>query len=270
MPERVQGKENRYEKLRELMNVLRESCPWDREQTIASLRKHTLEEVHEVLEAIDRANHSDDWTPLMHELGDLLFQVLFYARIAEERGCFSLDDVVDALIEKMIRRHPHVFGDVPASAALGQWERIKDGEHPDRQSLMDGVPPLPALSHACKLQQRAARVGFDWDRPADVLDKMREELDELAAEVRSEAEPSRIEDEFGDVLFALVNLGRKLGVDSELALMRSNRKFAARFRLMEQLAAERGRDLAGMPLTEMEGLYRQAKRMLAGDMRAPA
>ncbi len=262
MAERIKKKSNQYDKLCALMNVLREECPWDQAQTIESLRRHTLEETHEVLEAIDHAAQRDEWQPLKEELGDLLFQVLFYARIAEERGQFTLDDVVDSLIEKMIRRHPHVFGDVMMEPDVNrQWDRIKDAEHADRESLMDGVPPLPALSLARKLQQRAARVGFDWNRPVDVLDKMREELDELAQEVHSGAPLSRMEDEFGDVLFTLVNLGRKLELDAELALMRTNRKFAARFRMLERLANERGLDLETMSLDDMEALYQEAKGM---------
>ena len=262
MAEMIKKKSNQYAKLRALMNVLREECPWDQAQTIESLRRHTLEETHEVLEAIDHAAQRDEWQPLKEELGDLLFQVLFYARIAEERGQFTLDDVVDSLIEKMIRRHPHVFGDAMMEPDVNrQWDRIKDAEHADRESLMDGVPPLPALSLARKLQQRAARVGFDWNRPVDVLDKMREELDELAHEVHSGAPLSRMEDEFGDVLFTLVNLGRKLELDAELALMRANRKFAARFRMLERLANEQGLDLEAMSLDDMEALYQEAKRM---------
>ncbi len=261
MPERIYNNRNNYDKLKSLMKVLREECPWDQAQTIESLRRHTLEETHEVLEAIDRAARHDDWQPLKEELGDLLLQVLFYARIAEEHGRFCLDNVVDGLIEKMIRRHPHVFGDASGADIHRQWDRIKDAEHAERGSLMDGVPPLPALSRARKLQQRAARVGFDWNRPEDVLDKMREELDELSDEVNS-GSPSQIEDEFGDVLFTLVNLARKLDVDAELALMRTNRKFADRFRLMERLAAERGLDLESMNLADMETLYQEAKAAL--------
>ncbi len=238
------------------MDVLREQCPWDRKQTLQSLRTYTLEEVYEVLEAIDL----QDWQALKVELGDLLLQIVFYARIAKEQGQFSLHDVAEAIVEKMIRRHPHVFEEDQGGDLSRQWEELKQAEHTDRVSLMDGIPPLPALKYAQKMQQRAARVGFDWLQAADVLEKMHEELAELEAEVRAEqASPARMEDEFGDVLFSLVNLGRKLGLDAELALMRTNRKFGERFRGMEALA---GPDLGDLSLDEQEVLYQRAKAAL--------
>ena len=238
------------------MDVLREQCPWDRQQTLQSLRTYTLEEVHEVLEAIDH----EDWQALKVELGDLLLQIVFYARIARENGKFTLHDVADSIVEKMIRRHPHVFEQTQTDDLSRQWEELKQAEHTQRTSLMDGIPPLPALKYAQKMQQRAARVGFDWTQAADVLNKMHEELAELEVEVRNPAaSPERMEDEFGDVLFTLVNLGRKLGLDAELALMRTNRKFSARFRKMEQLAET---DLSSLTLPQQEVLYRQAKSKL--------
>jgi MazG family protein len=247
------------DKLEVLMDVLREQCPWDREQTLQSLRTYTLEEVHEVIEAIDH----EDWQALKVELGDLLLQIVFYARIAREHGEFSLHDIADSIVEKMIRRHPHVFEDKQTDDLSRQWEELKRAEHAERASLMDGIPPLPALKYAQKVQQRAARAGFDWTQASDVLEKMHEELAELEAEVRDPtAPPERIEDEFGDVLFALVNLGRKLGLDAELALMRSNRKFSARFRKMEQLAES---DLAELTLAQQEQLYQRAKSALNND-----
>ena len=245
------------DRLEVLMDVLREQCPWDREQTLQSLRTYTLEEVYEVLEAIDM----QDWRALKVELGDLLLQIVFYARIAKEQGRFTLHDVAEAIVDKMIRRHPHVFEQGQGGNDLSrQWEELKQAEHAERVSLMDGIPPLPALKYAQKMQQRAARVGFDWVQASDVLGKMHEELAELEAEVRAErASPERMEDEFGDVLFTLVNLGRKLGLDAELALMRTNRKFGERFRGMEELA---GPSLADLPLDEQEALYRRAKAEL--------
>ena len=238
------------------MDVLREQCPWDRKQTLQSLRTYTLEEVYEVLEAIDL----QDWQALKVELGDLLLQIVFYARIAKEQGQFSLHDVAEAIVEKMIRRHPHVFEEDRGGDLSRQWEELKQAEHTERVSLMDGIPPLPALKYAQKMQQRAARVGFDWVQASDVLEKMHEELVELEAEVRAEqASPERMEDEFGDVLFSLVNLGRKLGLDAELALMRTNRKFGERFRGMEALA---GPSLGDLSLDEQEVLYRRAKAAL--------
>lgn len=260
MLEQIRNKNNHYSELKELMRVLRESCPWDKEQTLSSLRTYTLEETHEVMEAIEQAVEHDEWNALRSELGDLLLQILFYAEIASEEKHFDLDDVIDSLIEKMIYRHPHVFGDAQPDDLSQQWEQLKDTEHQDRSSLMDGIPPLPALAYAHKQQRRATRVGFDWNNTDDVIEKMEEELTELSYEVRNNADQSRIEDEFGDVLFTLVNLGRKLNIDAELALMRTNRKFAKRFRVMESLAAKRQVDLAELDIDALESLYQEAKK----------
>lgn len=237
------------------MDVLREKCPWDQAQTFASLRQYTLEEVHEVIEAIDQ----EDWQSLKSELGDLLLQVVFYARLARERNLFTLHDVAESVVEKMIRRHPHVFDNGKTDDLSRQWHEIKDSEHRDRQSLMDGIPPLPALAYAYKQQKRAARAGFDWNEAKDVIAKMEEELAELASEVRQGSGPARLEDEFGDVLFTLVNLGRKLGLQAELALMRTNRKFEKRFRGMEALAIERNIKLQDLNLDALEVIYEEAK-----------
>ena len=263
MPNRIHNKSNYYDKLKELMNVLRQECPWDAEQTLESLRTYTLEEVHEVFEAVEHAVEHDDWAALQAELGDLLFQVLFYARIAADQDQFDLDDVVCNLIDKMIYRHPHVFANAATEDLGRQWETLKDREYAGRTSLMDGIPPLPALARAHKMQRRAARVGFDWAQASDVIKKMHEELGELETEVLQAAPHSRLQDEFGDVLFTLVNLGRKLDIDAELALMHTNRKFAARFRGMEELAEQRGLVLEGMSLDDMEDLYVEAKQGLA-------
>ena len=260
MPDRIHNNDNNYDKLCALINVLRNKCPWDNEQTLHSLRTYTLEEVHEVFEAIDTAVEKNDWAALKTELGDLLFQVLFYAEIAREQGAFSLDDVVDALIEKMIYRHPHVFDDAKSDDLNRQWENLKDAEHTDRQSLMDGIPALPALAMAHKMQRRAARVGFDWAEADDVLEKMREEMAEFEAEVTANADISRLEDEFGDILFTLVNLGRKLGLDAELALLHTNKKFGDRFRKLETLAKSRNLELSALDLDEMEALYQEIKK----------
>jgi len=262
MPKRILNKDNYFDKLEELMKVLRKECPWDNEQTLSSLRTYTLEETHEVLEAIDQAAHQNDWTALKGELGDLLIQVAFYSVIADEHGEFTLGDVFESLIQKMIYRHPHVFGDARPADVLEQWESLKDAEHQERQSLMDGIPPLPALAYALKQQKRAARVGFDWKEADDVIDKIDEEIGELTEEVRSNAPLHRIEDEFGDLLFTLVNLGRKLGLDAEICLMRTNRKFAARFRGIEELAIQRDLELGQLSLDDLEGLYQEAKREL--------
>ena len=256
MKDKIMETVHSIDRLEFLMDVLREQCPWDRQQTLQSLRTYTLEEVHEVLEAIDH----EDWQALKVELGDLLLQIVFYARIAREHGKFTLHDVADSIVEKMIRRHPHVFEQTQTDDLSRQWEELKQAEHTQRTSLMDGIPPLPALKYAQKMQQRAARVGFDWTQATDVLNKMHEELAELEVEVRHPAPAmERMEDEFGDVLFTLVNLGRKLGLDAELALMRTNRKFSARFRKMEQLAET---ELSSLTLAQQEALYRQAKTKL--------
>jgi len=265
MPDRIRDKDNYYSKLKELMHVLRENCPWDKEQTLSSLRTYTLEETHEVLEAIEQAVQQDEWPALKNELGDLLLQVIFYAQIASEEKHFDLDDVVESLIDKMIYRHPHVFNGAQSNDLSQQWEDLKDAEHQGRKSLMDGIPPLPALAYAHKQQRRASRIGFDWTQASDVIEKMEEELAELAHEVRNHADPSRIEDEFGDVLFTLVNLGRKLGIDTELALMHTNRKFAKRFRAMESLAVERQLNLTELDLDALESLYQEAREALNTD-----
>jgi len=261
MPQRIHSENTYYDKLQTLMKVLREECPWDREQTLLSLRQYTLEEVHEVIEAIELADSQDDWQPLKHELGDLLIQVLFYARLAEEEHQFNLGDVIDCLIEKMIYRHPHVFANANPSDLNDQWDQLKDQETTTtkRKSLMDDIPPLPALKYAQKQQQRAARVGFDWTKAADVMVKMREELEELEHEVNTQQDIRRIEDEFGDVLFTLANLARKLNIDAELCLMQSNRKFALRFKGMEQLAMARQLSLNKMDLDARESLYQEVK-----------
>ena len=259
MPERILNKSNYFDKLDELMKVLRKECPWDNEQTLSSLRTYTLEETHEVLEAIDLAVHQNDWSALKSELGDLLIQIAFYSVIADEHKAFDLGDVFETLIQKMIYRHPHVFGDARPSDVLEQWESLKDSEHQDRKSLMDGIPPLPALAYALKQQKRAARVGFDWKSTDDVIEKMEEELSELSDEVRKGADASRIEDEFGDVLFTLVNLGRKLDLDAEICLMHTNRKFAERFRGIESLAQKRDLELSGLGLDALEELYQEVK-----------
>jgi MazG family protein len=261
VPDRINDKVNYYDKLCTLMDVLREECPWDNDQSLTSLRRFTLEEAHEVLEAIDTANTDGNWQPLKSELGDLLFHVIFYARIAEENNQFNLADVIDTLVDKMISRHPHVFKKTKTHNLTEQWDQLKDAENDGRQSLMDGIPPLPALKYAQKQQQRAARVGFDWDNANDVIIKMREELEEFEYEVANRSGNERLEDEFGDVLFTLANLARKLDLDAELSLMHSNRKFGNRFRLMEVLATERQTPLNDMNLDAMENLYQEAKKM---------
>lgn len=271
MPHRVHDLDNPFARLDMLMKILRAECDWDKQQTLASLRKYTLEETHEVLEAIETAINSNEWDDLKSELGDVLIQIAFYARIAEEEGKFNLEDVFHTLIKKMIYRHPHVFADAKPDDVVKQWEALKDVEHHKRKSLMDGIPPMSALSVATKQQQRAARIGFDWPTLSGVTDKIHEEIDELAVEVAAinenktgvnygdEANLRHVEDEFGDVLFSLVNYARKLGVDPEQALMQTNRKFDRRFRGMEQLASEQSLNFNDLDIDALEDLYQQAK-----------
>lgn len=231
-------------------------CPWDREQTHQTLQSHLLEETYEVLDAID----ADDPTRLCEELGDLLLQVMIHTQIATEEGIFKMADVLQAIITKMERRHPHVFGDVQANdsqTVLRNWEQIKRDERNDpTKSLFDGIPRgLPALSQALELQRRASRVGFDWKSPEPVLAKVAEEMDELR---HAQDADTRL-DEFGDLLFSLVNAARWLDIDPETALRRANRRFVSRFRRIEQSVASARRTLDDMTLPEMDVLWEEAK-----------
>ena len=250
-----------FSPLTDVMRQLRApgGCPWDREQTPESLRKHILEEAYEVVEAIDLK----DERLLAEELGDLLLQIVFQARIAEEAGRFSMQDVVDGITEKLVRRHPHIFGDVQvsdAAAVLANWEAIKRKEKPERTSRLDGVPKeMPALSAAAKLQSKAADAGFDWDDVAPVLEKCREEWRELLAAIKEE-DAAHIEEEFGDLLFAAVNLSRFLKVNAELALIAANRKFRRRFRHVEEKVESAGGDWKKFTLNELDAFWEEAKR----------
>lgn len=248
------------ERLGELVAVVEHlrapgGCPWDREQTHRSLRTTLLEEAYEVLEAIDE----DSMPKLREELGDLLLQVLMQADIAREAGAFDLGDVADAIREKLVRRHPHVFGDVRVSGAeevVRNWEALKAREYA-RDSALDGVQrSLPALQWAYALQKRAANVGFDWRDVDGALEKVREELDEIQAA----ATPEERENEFGDLLFTLVNVARKMGINPEDALRGTTGRFEARFRMMEEAARRDGRTLAEMPLEELDRYWEAAKR----------
>jgi MazG family protein len=257
--------------LLELMVTLRTpvtGCPWDAEQTFRSIAPYTIEEAYEVAHAIDQG----DMTELRDELGDLLFQVVFHAQMAAEAGAFDFYDVVDAVTRKMIRRHPHVFGDAVAREAgdvPGQWERIKAEEKaakarhsggPAASGLLDDVPvTLPGLVRAVKLQNRAAKVGFDWENVGDVFAKVREEFDELAAEIESGADPALIEEELGDILFVMANVARWVRVDPESALRGANAKFIRRFRRIEAWLAETGRRPEDSTLDEMDALWNRAK-----------
>ena len=230
-------------------------CPWDVEQDFATIAPYTIEEAYEVAEAC----LADDMPALRDELGDLLLQVVFHARIAEERGLFGFDDVAAAIADKMVRRHPHVFGDAPRPRGHGQWESIKAGERAasaDAGVLAGVALALPALMRAEKLQKRAGRTGFDWPDAQGARAKILEELDEVDAEVAT-GDSAALADEVGDLLFAVVNYARKLGVDPEAALRGANAKFERRFRAMEKAA---GDDFAGLSLAAKEELWQAAKR----------
>lgn len=241
-----------------------EGCPWDRKQTHESLKRFLLEETYELFEAIDEK----DAESMKDELGDVLLQVLLHAEIAREEGAFSIEDVLTNLAEKLVRRHPHVFTEALAlktpDEVVKTWDAIKKTETglAQRTSALDGVPTVfPALMRAEKVQKKAAKVGFDWDEPLDVLDKIQEELGELkeAMETNIQAE---LEDELGDLLFATVNLSRFIDVDPEFALEQATAKFTRRFHLVEAYAKEEGLDLKGLNLTELNLLWDRAKDQL--------
>jgi tetrapyrrole methylase family protein/MazG family protein len=263
------GKQADIQKLVDLMARLRGEggCPWDREQTRESLKPMLIEEAYEVLDALDAADPGE----LKGELGDLLFQVVFHARIAEEKGEFDLADVIDRLHEKMVRRHPHVFGNAELKTSgdvLKNWEDIKADEKGipssslpnSKHSLLDGIPAkLPALHEAYQMTAKAARVGFDWPDLDGILLKLQEEAEELAA-ARRENDETRMIQETGDLLFVAVNVARFLGIDPETALRRSNRKFNRRFRHVETSIKKQGRELKEASLAEMDALWDEAKR----------
>jgi MazG family protein len=251
------------QKLLDIMRRLREpdaGCSWDVEQDFASIAPYTIEEAYEVADAIER----NDMAGLRDELGDLLFQVAFHAQMADEAGCFDFDDVIDAISDKMTRRHPHVFGTEAQRAAGVQddsWERIKASERAesaDNSALACVARAIPALSRARKLGKRASRVGFDWPDRQGVRDKIHEELDELEEAVGTR-QPEDIEEEFGDLLFAVVNMARHLSIDPEKALMRANNKFEQRFREMERDIRTQGKRLQDYSLESLDRRWRAAK-----------
>ncbi len=251
------------ERLLEIMRRLRDpetGCPWDRAQDWRSIVPHTLEEAYEVAEAIENG----DMDSLRDELGDLLFQVVYYCQFAREEGRFDFDDVVEAICDKLIRRHPHVFGDERVKDADSQsraWEAHKRREREARgNGLLEGVArTLPALSRARKLQQRAASVGFDWQEIGPVFDKLHEEIEELRQALAQGGPQEAIEEELGDLLFVCVNLARHAGVDPERALRKANRKFERRFAHIERRLREQGREPSGTPLAVMDALWDEAK-----------
>jgi MazG family protein len=246
-----------FQRLLTIMDDLREKCPWDRKQTIQSLRQQTIEELYELTDAIT----DSDWKSMKEELGDLLLHIVFYAKIGAEQQQFDIQDVINGICEKLISRHPHIYGDVKVEneeQVKQNWEKLKLKE--GKKSVLSGVPTsLPALVKAMRLQSKAKQVGFEWDTTEQVWAKVKEEMAELE-EMVTENRPVDIEAEFGDVLFSLVNYSRFLKIDAENALERTNKKFIHRFQQMEVMAAEQGKTLDEMSLTEMDALWNEAKK----------
>ncbi|KPK40919.1 MAG: nucleoside triphosphate hydrolase [Gammaproteobacteria bacterium SG8_47] len=265
------------EAVAQLLDIMRrlrdphDGCPWDREQTFATIVPHTLEEAYEVADAIER----EDWNELRTELGDLLFQIVFYAQMGQEQDKFDFEDIVVAINDKLVRRHPHVFADEHIETSAEQteaWEQHKLAERQAKSategrdhSVLDGVARgLPALTRAAKLQRRAARVGFDWKRTEPVMDKLREEIDELQLALDIEATPEDMFEELGDVIFTCVNLARHLDVDAESALRHANAKFEDRFRQVEAHFAERG-GMESASAEEMDQIWEHVKRQQSAE-----
>jgi len=268
------GESSQIDKLLDIMAALRDpdnGCPWDIEQTFKTISAYTIEEAYEVADAIERMDLHD----LRDELGDLLFQVVFHAQMAREQGEFSFEDVVTAISDKLIRRHPHVFGEDKTrdKQALNQaWEKHKKDERQAKQheqkSVLDGIAStMPALRWSSKLQKRAAHHGFDWDDVTPVFDKLQEEIGELKAEIGQQNNQERIADELGDILFACVNLSRHLGVNPEQALRDSNLKFISRFTMVEQLLQADGRLMDDCSVEELEDYWQKAKTKLSANKR---
>ena len=253
-----------FGRLLDILDELRVKCPWDRKQTNESLRPNTIEETMELADAI----MGEDTEKIRKELGDVLLHIVFYAKIGDEKGQFDIADVCDALCEKLIYRHPHVFGDEKADTAaqvLKNWELIKMSEKDGNKMVLSGVPrSLPSLIKAERVQEKAANVGFDWQKREEVWDKVKEELAEVEAELRGNDEADR-EKEFGDLFFSLVNAARLYGVRPDNALERTNRKFIARFNYIEEKANEQGRHINELTLAEMDKLWNEAKRLKLGE-----
>lgn len=255
-------REERLEALGRLMDtldILRVKCPWDAKQTNESLRPNTIEEVYELAQALLSENQSE----IRKELGDVLLHVLFYSKIGDEKGEFDIADVADSINQKLIFRHPHVFGEVKADTAdqvAQNWEDIKLKERGGNRTVLAGVPAaLPALVKAFRVQEKAANVGFDWEEPAQVWDKVREEVGEVSQAIAS-GDNAAVEEEFGDLLFSVINAARLYKVNPENALELTNRKFIARFNYIEQQATAAGRSIRDLSLDEMEALWQQAKK----------
>ncbi|MCG2616785.1 nucleoside triphosphate pyrophosphohydrolase [Terrimonas sp. NA20] len=251
------GLNDSFQRLVKIMDELREKCPWDKKQTIHTLRQMTIEETFELADAIT----DTDWKGIKEELGDLLLHILFYSKIGAEQAQFSLQEVIDGISEKLISRHPHIYGDVQVKdeeEVKRNWEKLKLKE--GKTSVLGGVPrSLPATVKAMRLQEKAKQVGFEWDTKEQVWDKVEEEIGELK-EAIGLGEQDRVEEEFGDLVFSLVNYARFLQVDAENALERTNKKFIHRFTQMEEEALKQGNDLAAMSLEEMDAIWNSIKK----------
>ncbi len=248
-----------FERLLKIMDDLREQCPWDKKQTIESLRHLTIEETYELADAI----MYKDMTNIKKELGDILLHIVFYARIASETNDFTITDVINSLCEKLIHRHPHIYGDVKVNNeedVKQNWEKLKLKE--GNKSVLGGVPvSLPSLIKASRIQEKARAVGFDWENPGQVWEKVQEEINELRHEVESNAPLEKVEDEFGDVLFSLINYARFANINPEAALEKTNKKFIKRFQYLEAGAAKAGKQLSDMTLAEMDIYWNEAKKL---------
>lgn len=246
-----------FERLLEIMDELREKCPWDREQTLDSLRNLTIEETYELADAI----MDQDLNEIRKELGDLLLHIVFYAKIGSEKGAFDIADVLNGINEKLVFRHPHVFGDrevKDSGEVIENWEELKMKE--GNRSVLAGVPiSLPAMIKSHRIQDKVRAVGFDWDNREQVWDKVIEEINEVKHELNNGQEKERMEDEIGDLLFSIVNAARLYDIEPETALERTNRKFIKRFKYLESKALELGRSLKEMSLQEMEAIWQEAK-----------
>src|SRR5580704_11890120 len=251
-----------FTRLVEIMNDLREKCPWDRKQTIDTLRSMTIEETYELADAITM----HDWNGIKEEAGDLLLHIIFYSKIAEEQNQFSINDVINKICEKLIIRHPHVYGDVKVNDeedVKKNWEKIKLQQ--GKKTLLSGVPvSLPATVKAMRLQEKAKQVGFEWEKTEDVWEKVKEEISELHEAIDS-ADKSKIEEEFGDLIFSLINYARFLQIDAENSLKKTNKKFISRFNQMEKEATEKGKNLADMSLDEMNNIWNSIKKQKLPD-----
>lgn len=248
--------ETAFLRLVNIMNDLREKCPWDKKQTIQTLRSLTIEETYELADAITTIN----WKDIKEELGDVLLHIVFYAKIASEQNQFTIDEVINGICEKLIARHPHIYGDVKVNDeedVKRNWEKLKLKE--GKKSVLGGVPSsLPATVKAMRLQEKAKQVGFEWDNKTQVWQKVEEEMQELLQAI-SDNNQSDIEEEYGDLIFSLINYARFLHIDAENALERTNKKFIQRFTQMEKIALEEGNDLTSMTLEEMDAIWNRIK-----------